>query len=705
MQMKKTLKKATLFFLILILVIAAWQMGFFSYLNFTYVKDHLEELTQSYHVRPFRFLLMYLALYIFVTALSIPGGATMLTLLGGAIMGFWPSLLAVTFASSAGATLAFWASRFLLKDFFERKFKLQARTAREEVQRNGVYYLLTLRLMPIFPFFLINILMGLTTMRSLVFFLVSFVGMIPGIAVYVFAGKSFATLESSKEIFSFKVFLLLTLLGLFPLISKWIIEKWKVTKLYRPYPKPSRFDYNTIVIGGGAAGLVSSLITSALKAKVALIEKEKMGGDCLYTGCVPSKSLIHSARLARMRGTVLDFDQVIKQIKKVQAEIEPHDSKERYTAMGVDCVSGIAEILSPYEVRVNGKVLTARNLIIATGARPRLPEIPGLSKMPYVTSETLWQLKEKPKKLLVLGAGPIGCEMAQAFHRLGALVLLLEEGKEILPKEDSDISSVIEKQFRDEGIELYLYTEAKEFFCTEGKYFVKVESLGKEMLLEFDLLLLATGRTANVQGFGLEKLKVDLNKNGTIKTNPLMQTNFPNIYACGDVAGPYQFTHMASYQAWFAAVNSLFSRLKKFTVNYGQVSWCTFTDPEVATAGLNEKMCKDKELEYEVTVFPFSELDRAIIDGETTGLVKVLTKKGSHKILGASIAGPEAGLLIMEFVSAIQYNKGMKDLLKTIHPYPTLSEANKYAAGVWQKNHSPQLALFILEKVFRWLRG
>jgi len=698
------IKKVLVIFTLILFLGLAWRLDLFARLDFYYIKAHLNELQSLYEEFPVKFFALYFCLYVLVTSLSLPGGATLLTLLGGAVMGFFPAFVTVAFASSTGATLAFWASRFLFKDLVEKKFKAQARIAKEEVEKNGIYYLLTLRFVPVFPFFLVNILMGLTAMRPLIFFMVSLIGMLPAIAIFVLTGRTFSQINSPEDIVSLKLILLLSLTGLLPMLLKFILEQVRVRKLYRRFRSPEHFDYNTIVIGAGAGGLVSALITSSLKAKVALIEKHKMGGDCLYTGCVPSKALINAAKYSHLTNEPVDFSQVMTDIKKTQSEIEPHDSKERYTSFGVDCLEGEATVLSPFEVLVNGKKLRARNLIIATGARPRLPSVAGLDKVPYLTSDTLWSLSRLPEKLLILGAGPIGCEMAQAFRRLGAEVVLVEGGKGILPKEDADVSELVEKKFRSEGVQLFLYTEAKEFIANEGKYFLKAESLGKDILIDFDYVLLATGRVANVKGFGLEDIGIDLNSNGTIKTNVRMQTNFPNIYACGDVTGPYQLTHMAGYQAWFAAVNSLFGSLKLFSTNYRSVSWCTFTDPEVATVGLNENVLRQKEQDYEVTKFSFSDLDRAIIDRKTDGFVKVMTKKGSDKILGATIVGPEAGLLILEFVCAIKYNKGMKDILNTIHPYPTLSEANKYAAGLWQKNHAPELVLSLLEKIFRWRR-
>lgn len=699
------LKKLALLLLLSVVIFLAWKLDLFTYLNFVFLKSHLVEAQSYYQASPFIVSGAYFLFYIFISAISFPGGATLLTLLGGAVMGFFPALILVSFASTIGATFAFWTSRFLLRDFFEKQFPGQSLAIKREVERNGLFYLLSIRLIPVFPFFIVNILMGLTPMKARLFFMVSQVGMLPATAVYVLAGRGLAQMNSPKDILSLKMFVIFALLGVLPLMAKYFLLKINTFNRYRPYKKPKKFDYNTIVIGAGSGGLVSAFITSALKARVALIEKNKMGGDCLNTGCIPSKALIEASKFAELTRIPLEFSKVMEQVRKAQAEVAPHDSIERYTSLGVHCLNGNAEILSPYEVKVNGQTLSAENLIIATGARPRLPAIAGLEKINYLTSDNLWKLETLPRKLLILGGGPIGCEMAQAFKRLGSEVILIEGGKELLSKEDSDVSAVIERKFRSMGIHIYFHTEAKEFVINEHAKILRTESRGKEILLEFDEVLFATGRIANVKGFGLEKLGVELNSNGTIKTNSYMQTNFSNIYACGDVAGPFQLTHMAGYQAWFAAVNSLFGRWKKFSVDYGAVSWCTFTEPEVATAGMNEKSLNEKKMEYDVTIFPFHELDRAIVDQKTEGFVKVLTKKNSDKILGASIVGTQASLLVMEFVIALKYNKGMKDILNTIHPYPTLGEANKYAAGVWQKNHAPVFVLELLEKIFKWKRG
>ena len=473
----------------------------------------------------------------------------------------------------------------------------------------------------------------------------------------------------------------------------------------------TKYDYNIIVIGGGSAGLVSSYIASAVKAKVALIEKHKMGGDCLNTGCVPSKALLRSAKMISyakrakefgFKKTTVDFDfkDVMKRVQNIIKIIEPHDSRKRYTALGVECIEGEAKILSPHNVEVNGITLTARSIIIATGAKPLVPNIPGLDQINYLTSDNVWDLKELPKKLLVLGGGPIGAEMAQAFSRLGAEVTLVEMAPQILIREDEEVIELVTERFVKEGIKVLISHKAKEF-----KHNVLIcEHKSKDISIPFDKVIIALGRKANTEGFGLEELGVKIRETKTIEANAFLQTNIPSIYVCGDVTGPYQFTHTAAHQAWYACVNALFSPLKKFKVDYTVIPWATFTDPEVARVGLNEKDAKIQNILYEVTTYDIDDLDRAIADSEARGFIKVLTVPNKDKILGVTIVGRHAGDLIAEYILAMKYGLGMNKILATIHIYPTLSEANKYVAGNWKKEHLSTFAIKILEKFHKWRR-
>ncbi len=480
-------------------------------------------------------------------------------------------------------------------------------------------------------------------------------------------------------------------------------------KMNIQWKRPKKFDYNMVVIGAGSAGLVTSYLCAALKAKVALIEKDKMGGDCLNTGCVPSKALIKSAKMAKavknasdygiaVNNIEIDFAKVMQRVQSVIKKIEPHDSAHRYSSLGVDCLSGAAEIISPWEVKVGDKVITTKNITIATGASPFVPPIVGLDKIDFLTSNNLWQLRELPQEFLVLGAGPIGLEMAQAFSRLGSKVTIVERGARIMPHEDEDVASEVAKRLQKEGIKILTEHKAVEFKCNEDKNSVLCEVEGAHCEIGFDKVLVAVGRKANVQGQGFEKLGLKLRANGTLETNHYMQTNYKNIYACGDVTGPYQLTHMASHQAWYCAVNALFGKFKKFKVDYSVVPWCTYTDPEVATVGKNEMACRLDGTPYEVTKYSIDDLDRAITDNTDYGFVKVLTAKGSDKILGATVVAVNAGELITEYVSSMKHNKGLESILATIHSYPTMAEANKYVAGVWKKNHKPEGLLKLVEK-------
>jgi pyruvate/2-oxoglutarate dehydrogenase complex dihydrolipoamide dehydrogenase (E3) component len=534
--------------------------------------------------------------------------------------------------------------------------------------------------------------------------------------VYVNAGTQLSKINSVKEILSPPVFLSFLLLGILPLLAKFIISYLKSRKHLRKYKKPKIFDYNIVVIGGGSAGLVSAYIASAIKAKVALIEKHKMGGDCLNTGCVPSKALIRSAKiinyLKRAEEFGLEevqsqvrFSKVMERIQSVIRKIEPHDSIERYTELGVECFTGEAQILSPYEVKVNGKILATKTIIVATGARPWVPSIPGMEQIRPLTSDNLWEIRELPQKLLVLGGGPIGCELAQSFARLGSKVTLVEKSDRVLSREDGDAAALVTKSFYVDGVDIRTSHRAIRIEKNLNSYNLICDYAGKEVALEFDQILVALGRKANVSGFGLEELKVEISKTGTIEADEFLRTtNYPNIYVCGDVTGPYQFTHTASHQAWYASVNALFSPLKTFKVDYRVIPWCTFTDPEVARVGLSESEAIEKGIEFEVTKYEIEDLDRAIADSEARGFVKILTAQGSDKILGATIVGSHAGDIISEYVTAMKYNLGLNKILNTIHIYPTLSEANKAVAGLWKKKNAPQKLLKLLRYFHNWRR-
>ncbi len=671
------------------------------------------------NAHPFLAALWYGLIYIAVTALSLPGAAVM-TLAGGAIFGLLWGPVIVSFASSIGATLAFLVARFVLRDWVRQHFGDRLQAIDDGIRRDGPFYLFTLRLVPVFPFFVINLAMGLTAMPARTFYWVSQVGMLPGTIVYVNAGTQLARIESLGDILSPALLGSFALLGLFPWMAKWLVEKIKTRRILARWPRPQRFDRNLIVIGAGSAGLSSAYLAAAMKAKVTLVEKSRMGGDCLNTGCVPSKALIRATRLLaqirragelgiRKAEAEFDFAQVMERVLQVIKTVEPHDSAERYSRLGVEVVQGEAEIVSPWQVKVKTAVgertLTTRAIIIATGARPFVPPIPGLEEVGYVTSDTVWNLRELPKRLLVLGGGPIGCELSQCFARLGSKVTQVEKNARLLHREDPRASHLLMNRFRTEGIDVRLEHQAVRFHREDGEKILLARWQGKEVPIPFDQVLVAIGRIANTKGFGLEELGIALTPRGTIETNEYLQTIYPNIYACGDVAGPYQFTHTAAHQAWFAVVNALFGNLKKSRIDYSVIPWATFTEPEIARVGLNEQEAKAQGIPYEVSLYELKELDRAITDGEREGFVQVLTPPGKDRILGVTIAGEAAGELIAEFIQAMQHGLGLNKILSTIHIYPTLAEANKYAAGVWRRAHTPPWLMGWLARYHSWRLG
>ena len=658
-------------------------------------------------------------IYVAVTALSLPGAAVM-SLAVGAIFGLAWGTLIVSFASSAGATLAFLSSRFLFRGSVRSQFGERLRAIDAGLEKEGAFYLFALRLVPAFPYVVVNLVMGVTPVRAWTFYWVSQIGMLPATIVYVNAGTQLATLTSLKGLLSPGLIGSLALLGIFPLIAKRVVEAFKARRRLARWPKPARFDRNLVVIGAGSAGLVSAYIAAVVKAKVTLIEKDKMGGDCLNTGCVPSKALIKSARLiaqakrAREFGlkamqVEFDFADVMERVQRVVRTVEPHDSAERYTSLGVECIRGEAKITSPWAVEVKTgtgvRALTTRAIVIAAGARPFVPPIPGLAEAGCLTSDSVWELRALPPRLVVLGGGPIGCELAQCFARFGSRVTQVEMLPRILAREDPEISALVTRQFQEERIEVRVDHRATRVLREGGEKILVCEHGGKEIRIPFDELLCAVGRVANTAGYGLEELGIDLTRARTVETNEYLQTLYPNIYACGDVAGPYQFTHTASHQAWYAAVNALFGGVRKFRADYSVIPWATFTDPEIARVGLNETEATEKNIAYDVTRYAIEDLDRAIADGETKGVVKVLTVPGRDRILGATIAGEHAADLVVEFIMAMKHGIGLNKILGTIHIYPTLSEASKYAAGNWKRAHAPQGLLRWAEKFHAWRRG
>ncbi|TMP00159.1 pyridine nucleotide-disulfide oxidoreductase [Pseudoalteromonas sp. S3260] len=713
---------------LLLVLIAAAGIGMFFHFNLHQLltldglKGSMDQFNQYKAQSPLLVIGGFFLLYVVVTALSLPGAA-ILTLAAGALFGLVEGLLVASFASTIGATLAFLVSRYLLRDTIKKRFPERLAAIDKGVDKEGAFYLFTLRLVPVFPFFLINLLMGLTAIKSWTFYWVSQIGMLAGTFVFVNAGTQLAQIERLSGILSLDLILSFALLGVFPLIAKAILNVFKKQRVYKNYTKPKKFDRNMIVIGAGAGGLVTSYIAAAVKAKVTLIEAGEMGGDCLNTGCVPSKAIIKSAKIAQqmrhgenygLENTTpqFSFKKVMARVHQIIADIAPHDSIERYTNLGVEVLKGYGKLIDPWtvEIKLNDgstQTLTARTLVIATGARPFVPPLPGIEETGYVTSDTLWskfaELDEAPKKLVVLGGGPIGCELAQSFARLGSSVTQVEMTQRVMIKEDVEVSAFAHQSLTDSGVNILTSHQALRCEAREGKKYLVVKHNDTEIDIEYDELLCAVGRSARLKGYGLEELGIETNR--TIVTNDYLETLYPNIFAAGDIVGPYQFTHVAAHQGWYAAVNGLFGHFKKFKVDYRVIPWTTFIDPEVARVGLNEQEAIDKGIDYEITRFEFEELDRAITESANNGFIKVITPKGKDKILGVTVVSEHAGDLIAEFVLAMKHGLGLNKILGTIHSYPTWAEGNKYAAGEWKRNHAPQTVLNMLEKYHAWRRG
>jgi pyruvate/2-oxoglutarate dehydrogenase complex dihydrolipoamide dehydrogenase (E3) component/uncharacterized membrane protein YdjX (TVP38/TMEM64 family) len=705
--------------LLFALALAAWfVLDLGQYLTLDTLKAQRAAIDAYYQDNPVLVMAAFFVVYVTVTALSVPGAAIM-TLAAGAIFGVATGTLLVSFASSIGATLAFLASRYLFHDAVQARFGARLRGINEGMARDGAFYLFSLRLVPAFPFFMVNLVMGLTPIRTWTYYWVSQVGMLLATIVFVNAGTQLARIEALSDIASPGLLASFAALGLMPWVAKWVMAVIKRRRVYARWTRPRRYDRNLVVIGAGAAGLVSSLIGATVKAKVTLVEAGKMGGDCLNYGCVPSKALIKSARIAeQMRHAEryglegadprFSFKAVMQRIEGIIAAIEPNDSVERYTGLGVDVVKGYAKIVDPWTVEIareDGATqrLTTRAIIIAAGAEPLVPELPGLAGSGYLTSDTLWEafakLDEMPRRITVLGGGPIGSELAQAFARLGAKVSQVELAERLLVREDPDVSALAKEALEASGVAVLTGHEA---LRVEGKNLIVTDG-GAEKSIAFDALILAIGRKARLTGYGLEELGIETHK--TVATDEYLATIYPNIYAAGDVAGPYQFTHTASHQAWFASVNALFGKFKRFKADYRVIPWTTFLDPEVARVGLSEQEALEKGVAHEVTIYPLHELDRAIAESATKGFVKVLTPPGKDRILGVTIVGEHAGELLAEYVLAMKHGLGLNKILGTIHTYPTMAEANKFAAGAWKKKHAPEGLLRLVGRYHDWRRG
>jgi pyruvate/2-oxoglutarate dehydrogenase complex dihydrolipoamide dehydrogenase (E3) component/uncharacterized membrane protein YdjX (TVP38/TMEM64 family) len=716
--MKKML--LAVFILAAIVLFVAFDLGRFFTLDS--LKQARGTLTSWQSNEPWLTAAGYFGLYVTMAALSLPGAAIM-TVAGGAIFGLAEGTVLVSFASSLGAVLAFASARFVLRDTVQRRLGGRLTAVNEGMARDGMFYLFTLRLVPVFPFFVINLLMGLTSIRLRTFYWVSQLGTLPATVVFVYAGTQLARIQRLSDVASPRLLLAFTLLGVFPLIARGIVRTLQKRRVYARWRRPPTFDRNLVVIGAGSAGLISAYIAATVRAKVTLVEAHKMGGDCLNYGCVPSKALIRSATLAYEMAHAdrygiepaaprINFRSVMARIHEVIRAIEPHDSVERYTKLGVEVIEGYAKIVDPWTVEValnegGTRRLTTRSIVIAAGASPGVPSIPGLEDVGYVTTDTLWEefaaLEAAPRRLAVLGGGSVGCELAQSFARLGSAVTQIEMLPRILIREDEEVSAFVRARLEAEGVSVLLDHKVLRAEKHANAKVLVIEHQGNSKRIEFDALICATGRTARLKGYGLEVLGIETDR--TIHTNEFLETLYPNIYAAGDVAGPYQLTHVAAHQAWYASVNALFGSVRKFKADYSVIPWSTFTDPEVGRVGLSEQEAKQRNISYEVTRYELKELDRAIADSATEGFVKILTVPGKDRILGVTIVGKHAGDLLAEFVLAMKHGLGLSKVLSTIHIYPTLAEANKFAAGEWRRAHAPQRLLPWVARYHAWMRA
>ncbi|MBO6766858.1 MAG: FAD-dependent oxidoreductase [Erythrobacter sp.] len=711
------MKKILIILALAALIAAYFFFGLGDYLTIEGIKQVAGEVGGYYQRNPVQVIALFFLAYVAVTAASLPGAAVM-TLAAGALFGVLVGTIVVSFASTLGATLAFLASRYVLRDSIEARFGERLKTVNQGLERDGAFYLFTIRMIPLFPFFVINLVMGLTRIKAWTYAWVSQVGMLLGTIVYVNAGTQLAQIDSLAGIASPAVLVSFALLGIAPWFAKAIIAWIKRRKVYAGFDKPKRFDRNLVVIGAGSAGLVSSLIAATVKARVTVVEANKMGGDCLNTGCVPSKALIKSAKVAEQMRRAdrygleaaepqVPFNRTIERVMGAIKAIEPHDSVERYEGLGVDVVEGYAKVIDPWTVEIarndgTTQRLTTRAIVIAAGAEPFIPPIEGLEGSGYLTSDTMWdafaKMEQAPARVAVLGGGPIGCELSQALARLGSRVTQIEMEDRVLGREDIEVSALAQASLEASGVRVL--TGHRAVRVEQGE--LVADHKGADVAIPFDTLIVAVGRAARLRGYGLEDIGIDTDK--TVVTDDFLATKFPNIYAAGDVAGPFQFTHTASHQAWFASVNALFGQFKRFKADYRVIPVVTFLDPEVARVGINESEAKAQGIDYEVTRYDLDDLDRAIAESETKGFVKVLTPPGKDTILGATIVGAHAGELLAEYVLAMKHKLGLNKILGTIHSYPTMAEANKFAAGEWKKKHKPEGLLKLVEKYHAWRR-
>ena len=676
------------------------------YLTLESIKAHSGALHGKVQANPWWAAAVFCAVYAALTALSFPG-TVVLTLLAGALFGLLEGTLLVSVASNVGALVAMLISRFMLRDWVQRRFGKQIAGINKGLAREGTFYLVSLRLIPLVPFVLLNPALGLTRINIWTFWWTTQLGMLPGHAIYVNAGEKLVGLRSLSGILSPSIIGTLVLLAVFPILATRLLTFYKARKVYRGWRKPKRFDCNLVVIGGGTGGLATARVAASLKARVSLVERERLGGLAMHDGGVPSKALCHVANRSQGQHSDEAFTEAMAQMRHLAEAARRDISVDQYRRLGVDVIQGEARISSPWTVDVGGRTLTTRAIVIATGSRPQIPSIPGLAAVEPMTSDTLWALSERPERLLILGSGADACEFAQAFQRLGCQVTLASEDERLLSQEDAEVSEMMAKVLTADGIEIWLGLKAQRVETTEGeRRLICDDDEGNERSLPFDRVLLMLGQRADVEGLGLSKLRLECGDDGTLEADEYLATRYPNIYAVGSVAGPYGAPHVAEHQGWYAAVNALFGGLKRFVVSDRVTPRAIFTTPEIATVGLNEAEAHALKLEFETTRLDLSTHAGAVIAGAGQGYVKVITEHDTDRILGVTIVGDHASETIAGFVVAMKHKLGMNKLGKTVLVSPTQGEALRQVAEIWQRQHQSARMRAWAERFNRWmLRG
>ncbi|MBA3536096.1 MAG: FAD-dependent oxidoreductase [Tatlockia sp.] len=705
--MSKKLRSWLPLILLLGLLILFFSLRLDKYLTFTSLRENRATLISWTKEHFFMAALLYMSCYTLAVAASVPG-AVFLTLAGGFLFGVVFGTVFVIVSATLGATALFFAVRTSFGDWLAKSALSWLGRMREGFQQNAFSYLLMLRLVPLFPFWVVNIVPALLGVDAKTFIITTFFGILPGSIVYVMVGNGLSHVFEANQtpnlgiIFDIKV--LLPLLALAALSFIPILYKRVNPKEQKKNPKTNQIKCDLSIIGAGAGGLSVAAVAAQLGLKVVLLESGKMGGDCLNYGCVPSKSLLAAGKIAYQlrhaaqfgissKGLEIDFKKVMQQVHAVIKVLAKNDSVERFESLGVQVIKAVARFSGVNTLVAQDRVIEARRIVIATGSSPFKPPIPGLEDTPYLTNETIFNLTEQPKHLIVIGGGPIGCELAQAFSMLGSKITLIE-GFNLLPKDDVDCVAILRAQLKAMGI--IIHEQAKVLGVephAHGGIKVSINQAGEKLAIRGSHLLIATGRRANVENLDLEKAGIVYSNKG-IEVNSRLQTSNRRVYALGDVVGPYQFTHMATYQAGIVLRNIAFKIPAK--VDYRAIPWVTYTLPEIAHVGLlAEEALKHADIQF--TEWSFLENDRAQTEHSLEGKIKIISdKKG--RVLGVTIVGAHAGELILPWVIAIREKRTLRSFTDAVSPYPTLSEISKRVAGEFYKSK-------LFSNKTRWLVG